>query len=106
MAKKIPRIGRCNRFSTGWAAIYGCLGTGKFIRWEPGHFSTIRAQYACDVCLANEGNSQADLRTAQDAAGIADYRTLRMLDGGQGRLTKVDGRPVIVRAETANRSAK
>ena len=83
---------KCTAFPTVWAAIYGCKGERSNIwRYTVGHFGKRVAEYACPTCAAQRTHSdslrgaerQEEMRAAQDAAGVEDYRTadVRIING-------------------------
>ncbi len=90
---------KCNVFPAVWAAIYGCKGEKSTTwRYTVGSFGRRVPEYACETCRAAKDKTDAAigveyqrlLREAQDAAGVADYRTARV------RL--VNGVPMLITA--------
>lgn len=89
---------RCSAFPTVWAAINGCAGSANYWRYTVGGFGRREVEYACSACRAARDESdalagaalQSHLRSKQDAAGVADYRT--------ARAKWVGGRPQLVKS--------
>lgn len=95
--KKTPKVGRCNIYPSVWAAMYGCLGIGRFVGWQPPTTSNGRysARYACAACQCGKALTdglpahayQEALTQVQELAGVENYRRERTI--------MVDGRPCL-----------
>ena len=97
MNKTQTKTGRCNLFSTIWAAMYGCTGAGTFAGYVPVSFGRKSSEYACPVCRAvqdkqrkmNARDRQAEMLRIEAENGVENYR--------YARAAWVNGRPVVVR---------
>lgn len=94
---KGSKSSRCNVFSTVWAAMYGCTGSGNMWRYSVGSFGHRRVEYACPHCLAAEQKTsamnapelQAFLGATSVTAGVDNYR--------YQPAKWIDGRPQLVK---------